>query len=54
MDLRVIGCHGGETPRHRTSAFILDDRVAIDAGSLTSGTQPFCARLSAMVARSRM
>ncbi len=37
MDLRVIGCHGGETPRHRTSAFVLDDRLAIDAGSLTSG-----------------
>ena len=37
MDLRVIGCHGGETPKHRTSAFIVDDRVAIDAGSLTSG-----------------
>ncbi len=37
MDLKVIGCHGGETPKHRTSAFILDDRVAIDAGSLTSG-----------------
>ena len=39
MDLRVIGCHGGETPRHRTSAFILDDRLAIDAGSLTSGME---------------
>lgn len=37
MELRVIGCHGGETPKHRTSAFIVDDRVAIDAGSLTSG-----------------
>ncbi len=37
MDLRVIGCHGGETPKHRTSAFVLDDRIAIDAGSLTSG-----------------
>ena len=37
MDLRVIGCHGGETPKHRTSAFILDDGLAIDAGSLTSG-----------------
>ena len=37
MELHVIGCHGGETPRHRTSAFILDGRVAIDAGSLTSG-----------------
>ena len=39
MELRVIGCHGGETPRHRTSAFILDDRLAIDAGSLTSGME---------------
>jgi cAMP phosphodiesterase len=37
MELRVVGCHGGETPRHRTSAFVVDDRLAIDAGSLTSG-----------------
>ncbi len=37
MELRVVGCHGGETPRHRTSAFVLDDQLAIDAGSLTSG-----------------
>jgi 3',5'-cyclic-nucleotide phosphodiesterase len=39
MELRVIGCHGGETPRHRTSAFVVDDRLAIDAGSLTSGLE---------------
>jgi 3',5'-cyclic-nucleotide phosphodiesterase len=37
LQLRVIGCHGGETPRHRTSAFLLDERLAIDAGALTSG-----------------
>jgi cAMP phosphodiesterase len=37
MDLRVVGCHGGETPRHRTSAFVVDEEIAIDAGSLTSG-----------------
>jgi cAMP phosphodiesterase len=37
VQLRVVGCHGGETPRHRTSAFLLDERLAIDAGSLTSG-----------------
>src|SRR5215207_5428236 len=37
MELRVIGCHGGETPKHRTSAFVVDERLAIDAGSLTSG-----------------
>jgi cAMP phosphodiesterase len=39
MELRVVGCHGGETPRHRTSAFVLDDCLAIDAGSLTSGLE---------------
>ncbi|MDF3067935.1 MAG: hypothetical protein K0R38_3536 [Polyangiaceae bacterium] len=37
MELRVVGCHGGETPKHRTSAFVVDERLAIDAGSLTSG-----------------
>ncbi len=26
VELRVIGCHGGETPKHRTSAFVVDDR----------------------------
>jgi 3',5'-cyclic-nucleotide phosphodiesterase len=39
VELRVIGCHGGETPKHRTSAFVVDDRLAIDAGSLTSGME---------------
>jgi 3',5'-cyclic-nucleotide phosphodiesterase len=37
MELRVVGCHGGETPKHRTSAFVLDGKLALDAGSLTSG-----------------
>jgi 3',5'-cyclic-nucleotide phosphodiesterase len=35
----VVGCHGGETPKHRTSAFVLDERLAIDAGSLTRGME---------------
>jgi 3',5'-cyclic-nucleotide phosphodiesterase len=39
VELRVIGCHGGETPRHRTSAFVLDEKLAIDAGALTSGLE---------------
>jgi 3',5'-cyclic-nucleotide phosphodiesterase len=39
VELRVIGCHGGETPKHRTSAFLLDDTLAIDAGALTSGLE---------------
>lgn len=50
MDLRVVGCHGGETPKHRTSAFVLDERLAIDAGSLTSGLDlPAQLRLEACV-----
>jgi cAMP phosphodiesterase len=36
MDLKTLGCHGGETPKHRTSAFLLDGRVSIDAGAITS------------------
>jgi 3',5'-cyclic-nucleotide phosphodiesterase len=36
MDIRVLGCHGGETPKHKTSSFLLDGRIAIDAGAVTS------------------
>jgi ribonuclease BN (tRNA processing enzyme) len=36
MELRVLGCHGGETPKHRTSSFLVDGRIGIDAGAITS------------------
>jgi cAMP phosphodiesterase len=36
MELRVLGCHGGETPKHKTSSFLLDGRIALDAGAVTS------------------
>lgn len=36
MRLRVLGCSGGELPRHKTTCFLLDDRLALDAGALTS------------------
>lgn len=36
MELRVLGCHGGETSKHRTSSFLVDGKVAIDAGAVTS------------------
>lgn len=36
MRLRVLGCSGGELPGHRTTCFLVDDRLAIDAGALTS------------------
>jgi len=35
MKLRVLGCHGGELPRHRTTCFLLDGVFALDAGALT-------------------
>jgi len=34
--LRVLGCSGGELGRHRTTCFLLDDTLAIDAGALTA------------------
>ncbi len=37
MELYVVGCHGGETPKHRASTFIVDQTLAIDAGSVTRG-----------------
>lgn len=36
MDLRILGCHGGESPKHKTSSFLLDGHLAIDAGAITS------------------
>ena len=36
MELRVLGCHGGETPKHKTSSFLLDGSIALDAGAVTS------------------
>jgi rSAM/selenodomain-associated transferase 1 len=37
MRVRALGCHGGESPRHRSTCFLVDGTVALDAGSLTSG-----------------
>ena len=56
MELRVIGCHGGETPKHRTSAFVLDEQLAIDAGSLTSGLElkSQCALKAVLVSHAHM
>ncbi|MBI5070312.1 MAG: 3',5'-cyclic-nucleotide phosphodiesterase [Deltaproteobacteria bacterium] len=36
MRLRILGCSGGELPRHRTTCFLVDGRLAIDAGALTA------------------
>jgi ribonuclease BN (tRNA processing enzyme) len=36
LRLRVLGCSGGELPRHRTTCFLVDRSLAIDAGALTA------------------
>lgn len=36
MKLRVLGCHGGELPKCKTTCFLIDGVLALDAGSLTS------------------
>ncbi len=33
--MEVLGCSGGELPRHRTTCFLVDGRLAVDAGALT-------------------
>lgn len=35
MKMRVLGCHGGELPKHRTTCFLIDGVLALDAGALT-------------------
>ena len=34
MKLQVLGCHGGELPKHKTTCFLIDDVLALDAGAL--------------------
>lgn len=35
MKLTVLGCHGGESRTHRPTSFLLDGRLALDAGAVT-------------------
>jgi ribonuclease BN (tRNA processing enzyme) len=35
VKLQVLGCHGGELPTCRTTCFLVDDVLALDAGALT-------------------
>src|SRR3954466_7479703 len=39
MKIKVLGCHGGELPRHRTTCFLLDERPTIDRGAITSALE---------------
>ncbi|HEY2029009.1 MAG TPA: 3',5'-cyclic-nucleotide phosphodiesterase [Myxococcales bacterium] len=35
MKIRVLGCHGGELPGHRTTCFLLDGTLTVDGGAIT-------------------
>lgn len=37
MRLRVLGSHGGELPTSRSTCFLIDDHLALDAGALNRG-----------------
>jgi ribonuclease BN (tRNA processing enzyme) len=39
VKLKILGCSGGELPRHRTTCFLVDGVLAIDAGALTATLQ---------------
>ena len=36
MKIKVLGCHGGELPRHRTTCFLIDERLTVDGGAITA------------------
>src|SRR4051812_4997053 len=36
MKIKVLGCHGGELPGHRTTCFLLDGKLTIDGGAITA------------------
>jgi ribonuclease BN (tRNA processing enzyme) len=33
--IRVLGAHGGSTPRHRQTSFLVNDALCVDAGAVT-------------------
>ena len=39
MKIRVLGCHGGELPRHRTTCFLIDRKLTIDGGAITAALE---------------
>jgi ribonuclease BN (tRNA processing enzyme) len=43
MKFRVLGCHGGEAPGFRATAFLIDDVFAVDAGGIV-GALPITAQ----------
>jgi hypothetical protein len=36
MEIRVLGCYGGELPGYFLGSFMLDGKLVVDAGAITS------------------
>jgi len=36
MEMRVLGCYGGELPGYRLCSFLIDKKLLLDAGAVTS------------------
>lgn len=39
MKVKILGCYGGALPGHRTTNFVVNDTIAIDAGALVQGLE---------------
>ena len=39
MRIKVLGCHGGELPGHRTTAFLIEEKLTIDGGAITAALE---------------
>jgi ribonuclease BN (tRNA processing enzyme) len=39
MKIEVLGCSGGESPSRRLTCLLVNDQIALDAGSLTQGLE---------------
>ncbi|HPE29286.1 MAG TPA: 3',5'-cyclic-nucleotide phosphodiesterase [Candidatus Mcinerneyibacteriales bacterium] len=36
MEIRILGCYGNQLPGYKTTSFVINKAIALDAGSLTS------------------
>ena len=36
MELKILGCYGGSAPGYRLTSFLINNKVLVDAGSVTS------------------
>jgi len=41
MEIKVLGCYGGELPGYRLCSFLIDGKILVDAGAVTSVLSSF-------------